>query len=96
MERHNIQNVKPEDKDGSKKRTRVHNGFIAQDVKQAMDELGVDFAGYQDASVQGCSDGDVRGLVYEQFIAPMVKAIQEQQEIIDNLTTRLSKLEGGK
>lgn len=62
------------------------------DPKEARDNLGLgsasvksvgDFAGYQDASIQGCSDGDVRGLVYEQFLAPMVKAVQEQQAMIE-------------
>lgn len=77
-----IQNVQPSDKDGSKKKVRYHNGFIAQEVKQVMDDLGVDFAGYQDASVQGSDDGDTRNLVYEQFIGPLVKAVQEQQTII--------------
>ena len=71
-------------KDGSKKRTRQHQGFIAQEVKQVMDAQGVDFAGYQDHSIAG--GADVKSLGYEEFIAPMVKAIQE-------LTARLEALE---
>ena len=71
-------------KDGSKKRSRQHQGFIAQDVKQVMDAQGVDFAGYQDHSIAGGED--VKSLGYEEFIAPLVKAIQE-------LTTRLEALE---
>lgn len=78
-------------KDGSKKRTRFHQGFIAQEVKEVMDARGVDFAGYQDHSINGGQD--VKSLGYEEFIAPMVKAIQEQQDIINDLTSRLEVLE---
>jgi hypothetical protein len=62
-------------KDGTRKRSRKHQGFIAQEVKQATTELGVDFGGYQDHAVNGGQD--VLSLGYEEFIAPMVKAIQE-------------------
>jgi hypothetical protein len=65
----------PVPKDGSRKRSRLHQGFIAQEVKQATTELGVDFGGYQNHSVNGGQD--VLTLGYEEFIAPMVKAIQE-------------------
>ena len=78
-------------KNGSKKRTRLHQGFIAQEVKQTMDASGVDFAGYQDHSLNG--GDDVKSLGYEEFIAPMVKAIQEQQALIEALTQRVEALE---
>jgi len=81
-------------KDGSKKRKRYHHGFIAQDVKQTIDELGVDFGGYQDHKLEGGKD--VLSLGYQELIAPMVKAIQEQQEMINELKDRIYRLEGGK
>ena len=62
-------------KDGSKKRVRFHHGFIAQDVKAALDRMGIDFGGYQDHKVNG--GGDVLSLGYEEFIGPLVKAVQE-------------------
>jgi hypothetical protein len=65
----------PVPKDGSRKRSRKHQGFIAQEIKQVTTELGTDFGGYQDHSVNGGED--VLTLGYEEFIAPMVKAIQE-------------------
>jgi hypothetical protein len=78
-------------KDGTKKRSRLHQGFIAQEVKGVADTLDIDFAGYQDHSL---IDGeDVKSLGYEEFIAPMVKAIQEQQSIIEGLSARLEMLE---
>ena len=73
-------------KDGSKKRNRYHNGFIAQDVKNVMDTLGVDFGGYQDHSIKG--GYDVLSLGYEEFIAPMCKAIQELNDKIEMLENR--------
>lgn len=68
------------DKDGSKKRTRYHHGFIAQEVPEG-------FGGYQDHKVQG--GADVLSLGYDEFIAPLVKAVQE-------LTQRVAELEAEK
>ncbi len=62
-------------RDGSKKRKRKHHGLIAQEVKKVMEELGVDFGGYQDHSVSGGQD--VLSIGYMELIAPMIKAIQE-------------------
>ena len=36
------------------------------------------------------------GVLYAQIVAPLVKAIQEQQSIIQSLTDRISALEGAK
>ncbi|MEL7694962.1 MULTISPECIES: tail fiber domain-containing protein [Pantoea] len=59
---------------------RTHFGFISQEVKALLDKLGVkDFGGY----VEG-EDGTL-GLRYEQFIAPVVKAISELSERLDAL-----------
>jgi hypothetical protein len=69
--------------DQGKVRSRFHHGFIAQDVKKVMDAMGTDFGGYQDHKVSG--GGDVLSLGYQEFIAPMVKAIQELQAQIDEL-----------
>jgi hypothetical protein len=78
-------------KDGSKKRTRKHHGLIAQQVKQVMSEMGIDFGGYQDHSVNG--GNDVMSLGYTEFIAPLIKAVQEQQYIINELKDRIEQLE---
>ena len=70
-------------KDGSLKRTRNHQGLIAQEVKGVMDALGVDFGGYQDHSLVGGTD--VKSLGYEEFIAPLIKAIQELSARVEEL-----------
>lgn len=61
--------------DGTHTRKRRHNGFIAQEVKQIMDDMNFDFGGYQDHSVNGGQD--VLSLGYEEFIAPMVAYMQD-------------------
>jgi hypothetical protein len=61
--------------DGSQKRTRFHHGLIAQEVAEVIARGGIDFGGYQDHTVQG--GDDVRSLGYEEFIAPLIKAVQE-------------------
>ena len=62
-------------RDGSRAGTRFHHGFVAQEMKAAMDKLGIDFGGYQDHKVNG--GGDVLTLGYAELIAPLVKAVQE-------------------
>ena len=57
-----------------------------------MDEMGIDFGGYQDHSING--GRDVLSLGYEELIAPMIKAIQEQQKMIEDLEMRIKKLGG--
>ncbi|MCW3109602.1 MAG: hypothetical protein JWQ09_4108, partial [Segetibacter sp.] len=70
--------------------TRKSLGFIAQDVKLLFPELvhitqgtGV---GYGDIS-------DLHMMSYSGFGVLAIKAIQEQQQIIDDLKARLEKLE---
>lgn len=78
-------------KDGSKKRTRFHHGFIAQDIEALIKETGIDFGGYQDHLING--GGDVKSLGYEEFIAPMVKAIQELSSRVEALEKRVAIVE---
>jgi hypothetical protein len=67
--------------DGTYKRNRLHQGLIAQEVKAVMDAMGTDFGGFRDASFNG---GDAQmTLEYTQFIAPLIKAIQELKAEFD-------------
>lgn len=67
---------------------RLHYGLIAQEVKQAIDASGVeDFAGWVKDDLS--DPNSTESLSYEQFIAPIIKAIQE-------LETRISALEAVK
>jgi hypothetical protein len=67
--------------DGTYKRSRFHQGLIAQEVKSVMDSMGVEFGGFRDSEVNG---GDAQmGLEYIQFIAPLIKAVQELKAEFD-------------
>ena len=69
---------------------RYHVGFIAQDVKEAMDLYGIDpleFAGW-------CKDVDSDGneiymLRYEEFIALQTAVIQDLQKRVEELEGRV-------
>jgi len=67
---------------------REHYGLVAQDVKEAMDELGIDFGGYQDTGFNGEGADDMKALGYSEFIAPLIKAVQELSERIILLEER--------
>lgn len=79
------------DKDGSKKRNRYHHGFIAQEIKALSERLGVDFGGYQDHSLNGGSD--VLSIGYDEFIAPLIKAVQEIDAKQKSIESRIAALE---
>ena len=75
---------------GSQAGKRPHYGLITKAVKEAIDESNVDFAGYLDSKVDGGED--VLSLGYTEFIAPMIKAIQEQQNMIEELQKQVDVL----
>ena len=83
--------VKNCNKDGSKKRNRFHHGFIAQEVKVVMDEMNIDFGGYQDHKINGGEDQFTIG--YSEFIAPLIKAVQELSSENKEINKRLNVLE---
>ena len=67
-----------------------YTGFIAQEVEAASRSLGYDFSGVdRPASTEG-----LYGLRYAEFVVPLVKAVQEQQAIIERLEKRIAQLEG--
>ena len=76
-----------ERKDGSKVRQRYHYGLIADELKTTMDELGVDFGGYQDHNIHGgmC----VKSVGYAELISPLIKAVQELSAQVDDLKQHL-------
>ena len=83
MAKNDISNITS---DGSKKRNRFHHGLIAQEVKQVMDDFGIDFGGYQDHSIKGGKD--VKSIGYEELIAPLIKAVQELSEKVKVLESK--------
>jgi hypothetical protein len=70
---------------------RTHWGFIAQEVKQVVDAAGVDFGGWV---LTDKDDPDSQqALRYDQFIAPLTKALQEALAEIDALKAKVAALE---
>jgi co-chaperonin GroES (HSP10) len=61
------------------KETILQTGFIAQEVEQAAKSLGYDFSGVDAPK----NEKDFYGLRYAEFVVPLVKGMQEQQEMID-------------
>jgi hypothetical protein len=62
---------------------RRHWGFIAQDVEESVNKAGVDFGGWL---LEDKDDPDSRqALRYDQFIAPLTKALQEAIAKIETL-----------
>lgn len=59
-----------------------YSGFIAQEVEAAADAAGYTFSGIDKSGVE---NGGPYGLRYAEFVVPIVKAIQEQQQQIENL-----------
>lgn len=59
----------------------IYTGFVAQEVETLAKSLGFDFSGIDLPK----NDHDTYGLRYADFVVPLVKAVQEQQEEIETL-----------
>lgn len=68
-----------------------YSGFLAQEVEAAAKNLGFDFSGVDVPQ----NEGSLYGLRYAEFVVPLVKAIQEQQSMIDELRAQNEKLTAG-
>jgi hypothetical protein len=65
-----------------------YTGFIAQEVEAAAKQVEFDFSGVDKPK----SEDGIYGLRYSEFVVPLVKAVQEQQTMIENLqTTKVSQ-----
>lgn len=62
-----------------------YTGFIAQEVEAVADSVGYDFSGVDKPD----NDKDPYGLRYSDFVVPLVKAVQEQQKMIDDLKKKI-------
>jgi len=67
----------------------TQTGFIAQDVEKAAQEAGYSFSGVDAPK----NEKDMYGLRYSEFVVPLVKAMQEQQEMIKAQQELIKKLE---
>jgi len=72
--------------------TRTHWGFIAQEIKEAVDAAGVDFGGW--VLTEKDDPDSQQALRYDQFIAPLTKALQEALIKIEALEADVAALKG--
>lgn len=76
----------PGKRDGEK---ITYTGFLAQEVEQAALSVGYDFSGYTKPQ----NDHQFYTIRYAEFVVPLVKAVQEQQLVIDQLQKQNNLLE---
>jgi trimeric autotransporter adhesin len=65
----------------AQKEKMLFSGFVAQEVEKAAKEIGYDFSGIDKPQ----NEKDFYGLRYAEFVVPLVKAMQEQQAMIEEL-----------
>jgi hypothetical protein len=58
-----------------------HTGFVAQEVEEAAARAGYDFSGLEKPT----TEVGTYGLRYSNFVSPIVRAIQEQQQALQEL-----------
>jgi trimeric autotransporter adhesin len=66
----------------------LHTGFIAQEVEEAAKKLGYEFSGVDKPQ----SDEGIYGLRYDNFIVPLVKAVQELSKQNEDLQKQIDLL----
>lgn len=67
----------------------IYTGLIAQDVEKAAQEIGFEFSGVDAPQ----NENDPYGLRYAEFVAPLIKAVQELHEMNTMLEQKVFALE---
>jgi hypothetical protein len=70
------------------KEAETITGFVAQDVEAAARSIGYNFSGIK----APINDKDVYSLSYADFVVPLVKAVQEQQQLITDMQKQIDQL----
>ena len=79
--------------DGTHKEDWLDIGFKEQEVEALEEAAGYKAAAKKNLNVSTSGDGKQLGLQYNKFVPILVKAIQEQQTLIESLTARITTLE---
>lgn len=66
----------------------IYSGFIAQEVESVLNDLNTDFSGL----VRPKNEHDFYSMRYAEFVVPIVKSIQEQQLLIEELQNENDEL----
>ncbi|MEO7209926.1 MAG: T9SS type A sorting domain-containing protein, partial [Chitinophagaceae bacterium] len=67
---------------------KIRTGFVAQEVEKTAAQIGYDFDGINHPQ----NEKDNYSLVYGDFVPSLVKAVQEQQQIIGDLQKQIDEL----
>jgi hypothetical protein len=66
----------------------VYDGLIAQEVKTALDDLGMEWSGWSKDEVNG-----KQAVQYGALVVPLIKAVQELSKKVDELEGQISNLQ---
>ena len=80
--------------DGTHKKDWLDLGFKAQEVEALEIAAGYNKANKTNLTISLNPDGEQYGMRYSKFVPILVKAIQEQNALIEALTARVATLEG--
>ena len=80
--------------DGTHKKDWLDVGFKAQEVEALEQAVGYNKSNKTNLTVSLSPDGEQYGMKYSKFVPILVKAIQEQNALIEALTARVATLEG--
>jgi trimeric autotransporter adhesin len=64
------------------------SGFLAQEVEKTAKEIGYSFSGVDKPQ----DENGLWGLRYAEFVVPLVKAVQEQQRMINTYESEIKQL----
>lgn len=67
----------------------IYNGFVAQEVETAAKKLGFEFSGVDKPK----DENGLYGLRYDNFVVPLVKAVQELSKKNDSLNSKMQEFE---
>ena len=67
----------------------IFSGFLSQEVEQVAKEIGYDFSGIDKPQ----DENGMWGLRYSEFVVPLVKAMQEQQQMIEQQQVLIEKMQ---
>ena len=70
----------------------IYSGLIAQEVESSILKLNTTFSGV----VKPSNDDDFYSIRYSEFVIPLIKAIQEQEQRINNLELKILELSSPK
>ena len=65
-----------------------YSGFLAQEVEKAAKAANYEFSGYDTPK----TERDLYKIKYAEFVVPLVKGMQEQQTIIDELKKQMAEM----